>query len=70
MGGDATLRCISLAPASRIILMSLRLVVPLTIESSTTTTRLPASVSATGLYLMRTFRSLSDCFGWMNVRPM
>ena len=38
-------------------------------ESSTTTTRLPAKTSRTGLYFMRAPTSLAFWEGWMNVRP-
>ena len=41
MGGEEMRTCTSRAPAARIILTILRLVVPRTMESSTTTTRLP-----------------------------
>ena len=50
--------------------MILALVVPRTMESSTSTTRLPATVSAMGLSLMRTVFSRSFWSGWINVRPM
>ena len=48
---------------------SLRLVVPRTMESSTTTTRRPSRASRTGLNLIRTLESRPDCCGWMKVRP-
>ena len=57
------------APASRSILTILRLVVPRTIESSTTTTRLPRSTSPTGFSLSRTPKWRMLCCGSMNVRP-
>ena len=44
-------------------------VVPRTIESSTTTSRLPWIASGMGLSFSFTPRSRSDCDGWMNVRP-
>ena len=54
MGGELIRRWTSLAPASRIILTILRLVVPRTIESSMTTTRLPSRRLCTGCSLRRT----------------
>ena len=53
-GGDEMRRWTSEAPASRSILTIARVVVPRTIESSTTTTRLPAMFSRSGLSLRRT----------------
>jgi hypothetical protein len=47
-----------------------RVVVPRTIESSTTTRRLPAMFSLIGLSLRRTPRLRSSWVGAMNVRPM
>src|SRR3954453_10258624 len=47
-----------------------RVVVPRTIESSTTTSRLPAMFSRSGLSLRRTPRSRSRWSGRMKVRPM
>jgi hypothetical protein len=47
----------------------LRLVVPRTIESSTSTTRLPSRMLRTGLSFTRTPKCLIDCCGSMNVRP-
>ena len=46
IGGDEIRRCTSRAPASNSIATSLRVVEPRTIESSTTTTRFPASTEA------------------------
>ena len=43
--------CTSLAPASRSMRIILRLVVPRTMESSTTTTRLPFKTSRSGVQL-------------------
>ena len=63
-------RCTSSAPASRSICTSAFCVVPRTIESSTTTTRLPARFSRSGFSFMRTARARSSCDGAMNVRPM
>ncbi len=62
-------RCTSLAPASRIILTILRLVVPRTTESSTTTTRLPLSTSRRALSFSFTPKWRMDCCGSMKVRP-
>ncbi len=60
---------ISRAPAERIMPMILREVVPRTMESSTTTTRLPASTSRTGESLSFTPKCRIDCEGSMKVRP-
>ena len=62
-------RCTSRAPAARIILTILREVVPRTMESSTTTTRLPASTSRTGDSFSLTPKWRIDCDGSMKVRP-
>ena len=51
IGGDEIRMCTSTAPASRTILMILRDVVPRTMESSMSTTRLPLRLSLTGLSL-------------------
>ena len=59
----------SVAPASRSICTICFVVVPRTIESSTTTSRLPRIESGSGLSFSFTPRSRSDCDGWMNVRP-
>ena len=61
--------CTSDAPASNSICTIARVVLPRTIESSTTTTRLPAT-SASGLNFKRTPSRRSSWSGWMNVRPM
>ena len=61
--------CTSVAPASRRAATSLRLVVPRTIESSITTTRLPASTSGSGLSFTRMPASRMAWVGWMKVRP-
>ena len=61
--------CTSLAPASRSILTILRLVVPRTIESSTTTTRLPFTTCCTGFSFSFTPKCRIDCDGSMKVRP-
>jgi hypothetical protein len=44
-------------------------VVPRTIESSISTTRLPSSMARLGLCFMRTPNSRTPCVGWMKVRP-
>ena len=59
----------SAAPASRSIATIWRVVVPRTIESSTTISRFPRIVSGSGFSFSFTPRSRSDCDGWMNVRP-
>ena len=69
IGGAETRRCTSSAPASRSICTILRVVEPRTIESSTTTSRLPAMACVSGLNLRRTPFSRSAWSGWMNVRP-
>ncbi len=69
MGGQEIRRWISLAPASRICFIFSRVVVPRTIESSTTTTRLPATISATTLSFRRTAARRSCWVGLMKVRP-
>ena len=53
---------------SKSICTTWRVVEPRTIESSTTTSRLPAT-SASGLYFIRIPWSRMPCSGWMNVRP-
>jgi len=60
---------ISLAPAARIILMILREVVPRTIESSMTTTRLPLRTLRIALSLILTPKWRIDWLGSMKVRP-
>ena len=57
------------APAPRIIFTILRLVVPRTIESSTTTTRRPSSISRIGFSFTFTPKCRMPCLGSMNVRP-
>ena len=44
-------------------------VVPRTIESSTSTMRLPSTTSRTGFNLTLTPKWRIDCLGSMNVRP-
>ena len=61
--------CTSFAPAARTILTIFRLVVPRTIESSTSTTRLPSRMLRTGFSFTFTPKCRIDCCGWMNVRP-
>ena len=63
-------RCTSAAPASRSIVTIARVVVPRTIESSTTTRRLPAMLSRSGLSFMRTPSARISWLGAMKVRPM
>ena len=70
MGGELIRMWISRAPAERIIWMILREVVPRTMESSTTTTRLPSSTSRTGDSFSLTPKWRMDCDGSMNVRPV
>jgi len=60
--------CTSAAPAPRSIATIWRVVLPRTIESSTTTTRLPATTSGSGLNLSRNPWRRSSWPGWMNVR--
>ncbi len=48
---------------------TLAMVVPRTIESSTRTTRLPASTARFGLCFIRTDSSRASWLGWMKVRP-
>ena len=69
VGGELILMCTSVAPASRNIRMIFWLVVPRTIESSTTTTRLPSSTSLMAFNLTLTPKFLMDCCGSMKVRP-
>ncbi len=61
--------CTSVAPASRSIDTICLVVVPRTIESSTTMSRFPRMVSGSGFSFSFTPRSRSDWEGWMNVRP-
>ena len=62
--------CTSRAPALRTIRTILRLVVPRTIESSTSTTRLPFEDALDRIQLHAcTPKCRIDCCGWMNVRP-
>ena len=59
----------TLAPASRSSAMVSRVVVPRTMESSTTISRLPRTLEVSGLSLMRTLAPRACVFGSMNVRP-
>ena len=61
--------CTSTAPASRSIRISARWVLPRTIESSTTISRLPRITSFSGLSLSRIPSWRMVCDGWMKVRP-
>ncbi len=61
--------CTSVAPASRSASTICFVVVPRTIESSTTISRLPRIESGSGFSFSFTPRSRSACEGWMNVRP-
>jgi hypothetical protein len=69
IGGELMRTCTSLAPALRIIFTILRLVVPRTSESSTTTTRFPSNTSGTALSFTLTPKWRIDCSGSMKVRP-
>jgi len=69
VGGLLMRMCTSRAPASRTIPTILRDVVPRTIESSISTTRLPSRTLRTGLSLILTPKDRIDCLGSMNVRP-
>jgi len=68
IGGDETRTCTSAAPASNSIATICLVVEPRTIESSTTTTRWPAT-SASGLNFILIPCSRIAWSGWMNVRP-
>ena len=59
-----------MAPASRNILTMARVVVPRTMESSTTTRRWPSMASRSGFSFMRTPRARISWLGAMKVRPM
>ena len=69
VGGEEMRTWTSFAPASRSMRTILRDVVPRTIESSTITTRLPATISRTGFNFTFTPKWRIDCLGSMNVRP-
>ena len=68
-GGDEIRMWTSAAPASRSIRTSARWVLPRTIESSTTTRRLPLMTSLSGFSLSRMPSWRMVCEGWMKVRP-
>ena len=57
-------------PTSRSIVTSCSWVVPRTMVSSSSTRRLPATTSGSGLYFMRAPSLRSRCVGSMKVRPM
>jgi len=61
--------CTSRAPASRTICTIFLLVVPRTMLSSTSTTRLPASRWRTGFSFTFTPKLRMFCLGSMKVRP-
>ncbi len=61
-------RWTSFAPASFSIATIWRVVLPRTIESSTTTIRLPATISGSGLNFIRRPCLRSSWPGWMKVR--
>jgi hypothetical protein len=69
VGGLLMRMCTSAAPAARTIWTILRLVVPRTRLSSTSTTRLPLSSSRTGLSFTFTPKERMLCLGSMKVRP-
>ena len=60
----------SRAPAFRSCATTRGVVVPRTMLSSTTTTRLPRSTSGSGLSFSATLPLRWPWLGWMNVRPM
>ncbi len=68
MGGELMRRCTSRAPALKSMSTSLLVVLPRTMESSTTTSRLPEMTVRMGLSFMRrpSWRRWSS--GWMKVR--
>ena len=61
--------CTSSAPDSRSIRTMARWVLPRTIESSTTTIRLPRTLSRNGFSFSRMPSWRMVCEGWMKVRP-
>ena len=69
VGGQLMRTCTSRAPGGLTIRTILRLVVPRTIESSTSTTRRPSRMLRTGFSFTFTPKSRIDCCGWMKVRP-
>ena len=62
--------CTSVAPASRRRLTIWAEVVPRTMESSMSTTRLPSTVERTAFSLMRTLCCRCFWLGWIKVRPI
>ncbi len=68
-GGQLTSTCTSLAPASLRLFTRALQVVPRTIESSTTITRLPFTSSSIRLSFTRTSKSRMSCEGWRKLRP-
>ena len=69
-GGAAEAKNTLRAPDSRAICTISRLVVPRTIESSTSSTFLPLNSIAIALSFWRTERVRTACPGMMKVRPM
>ena len=69
-GGELMRRWTSSAPASRSMRTSALWVVPRTIESSMTTSRLPSMLWRSGFNFMRTARARSSWLGAMKLRPM
>ena len=69
IGGLATRRWISVAPAARSAPILPRVVVPRTTESSTTTNRRPRTASLMTLSFILTAMSRLLCVGRMNDRP-
>ena len=70
MGGHDIRMWTSVAPAVRRVETRRRLVVPRTMESSTTTTRFPWTTPERTESFMSTLLLLSSATGMMNVRPM
>ena len=68
-GGQLTSTWTSLAPASFRLLTRALQVVPRTMESSTTMTRLPLTSSVIKLSFTRTSKSRISCEGWRKLRP-
>ena len=69
-GGELTRTCTSAAPPSRSSCTSGPAVLPRTMLSSTSTTRLPSRLARSGLYFRCTPARRSRSSGWMKVRPM
>ena len=68
--GDAMRTCTSFAPAALSSRTMRSEVVPRTIESSMSATRLPATSDRTAESFIFTPFSRIACDGWMKVRPM